>query len=95
MQLIKGGSARMLGLARRMQLPVWQRGFSDHRIRDAADYGNHIRYVEQNPVRKLLVAEARDYRWSSVSGQYEMDKAPQGLKPRERQDNFGTAEAVP
>jgi len=56
-----------------LQSPVWQRGFSDHRIRDAVDYGNHVRYVDQNPVRKRLVVEAREYRWSSVSGQYEMD----------------------
>jgi putative transposase len=94
-QLIKGGSARTLGLERHLQFPVWQRGFSDHRIRDAVDYSNHIRYVEQNPVRKRLVVEAREYRWASVSGQYEMDSPPQGLKPQERQAQFGTAEAVP
>jgi len=94
-QLIKGGSARMLGLARRLQFPAWQRGFSDHRIRDTVDYGSHVRYVEQNPVRKRLVVEAREYRWSSVSGQYEMDDPPQGLKPQERQGQFGTSEAAP
>jgi putative transposase len=94
-QLIKGGSARMLGLARRLQFPVWQRGFSDHRVRDAVDYANHLRYVEQNPIRKRLVADPSEYRWSSARGQYEMDEPPQGLKPQERQPRFGTAEAVP
>ena len=94
-QLVKGGSARMLGLACRLQFSVGQGGFNDHRIRDAVDYGNHVRYVEQNPIRERLVAEAREYRWSSVSGQYEMDDPPQGLKPQERPAQFGTAEAVP
>jgi putative transposase len=94
-QMIKGGSARVLGLGRKLRFPVWQRGFSDHRIRDAADYASHIRYIEQNPIRKRLVVEARAYRWSSVSGQYATDDPPQGLKPQERQAQFGTAEAVP
>jgi len=36
-----------IGKVRQLQFPVWQRGFSDHRIRDAADYDVHIRYIEQ------------------------------------------------
>jgi REP-associated tyrosine transposase len=83
-QLVKGGSARRLGLERRLTFPVWQRGFSDHRIRDASDYAGHLHYIEQNPVRKQLVAQAAEYRWSSVSDAYEMNDAPQGLKPEEK-----------
>ena len=94
-QLIKGGPARMLGLARHLQFPVWQRGFSDHRIRDARDYASHLRSVEQNPVRKRLVVDAADYRWSSATGGYKMDPFPQGLKPPEKAAWFGTAKAVP
>jgi putative transposase len=58
-QYIKGGSARQLALAKAMRFPVWQRGFSDHRIRDVADFETHQRYIWQNPVRKKLVLEAR------------------------------------
>jgi putative transposase len=94
-QLIKGGSARAIGLALHMQFPVWQRGFSDHRVRDSADYGSHLHYVEQNPIRKHLVVDGHEYRWSSTTGQFEMDDPPRGLKPQERQTRFGTAEAVP
>jgi putative transposase len=94
-QLIKGGSAHTIGVVRHLQFPVWQRGFSDHRIRDAGDYASHIRYVEQNPVRKKLVEDPCNYRWSSATGKYEVDPFPQGLKPQERQEQFGTAKAVP
>lgn len=64
-----------------MKFPVWQRGFSDHRIRDAADLENHFRYIEMNPVKAYLVSEPREYRWSSFCGSVSTDKVPQGLKP--------------
>ena len=80
-QYIKGGSARIIGKERRLRFPVWQRGFSDHRIRDASDYAIHAEYIAQNPVRKKLAAAARDYSWSSESGAWVMDAPPQRLKP--------------
>src|SRR5579883_1849698 len=56
MQLIKGGySYRMtkeLGLNRE----AWQRGFSDHRIRDASDYRIHLAYNNNNPLNRGLCA---------------------------------------
>ncbi len=94
-QFIKGGSAHRMRGERPSSFPVWQRGFSDHRIRDAGDYVSHVRYIEQNPIRKRLVTSAKDYRWSSASGNYKMDPAPQGLKPMERAPAVGTAKAVP
>jgi len=94
-QFIKGGSARKLGIEGRLRFPVWQRGFSDHRIRNTADYASHLHYIEQNPVRKNLAIAPRDYRWSSAAGVYTMDVSPQGLKPQEGTKQFGTAEAVP
>ncbi|MGB2635070.1 MAG: transposase [Candidatus Acidiferrum sp.] len=81
-QYIKGGSARKLALERSMHFPVWQRGFSDHRIRDEADFASHVRYIADNPVRKKLVCEAKEFRWSSASGTYALDRLPQGLKPQ-------------
>ncbi len=85
-QFIKGGSARKLALERHMRFPVWQRGFSDHRIRDAADFAAHLRYIWQNPVRKKLVLEPQEFRWSSASGRYKLDEPPQGLKPNNREE---------
>ena len=94
-QYIKGGSAHRIGQELRFRFPVWQRGFSDHRIRDGADYEAHMRYIEQNPVTLKLVATASEYRWSSASGKFPLDGAPQGLKPLARTPADGTAEAVP
>jgi putative transposase len=80
-QFIKGGSARRIGEAMNFRFPLWQRGFSDHRIRDMADYAAHVGYLEQNPVKRKLVASPLEYRWSSASGAFSMNEVPQGLKP--------------
>jgi putative transposase len=97
-QLIKGGAARQIGIERQLRFPVWQRGFSDHRIRNAADYDSHLVYIVQNPVRKKLAVNPSEYRWSSASGKYRLDPFPQGLKPLKENymdSSFGTTEAVP
>jgi putative transposase len=80
-QMIKGGSAHAIRVERAMTFPVWQRGFSDHRIRDAADFESHVRYMELNPVKARLVSQSRDYQWSSSSMAVALDEVPQGLKP--------------
>jgi putative transposase len=59
---IKGGFSRRLA----SKFPVWQRGFTDHRIRDAEDMETRRRYLHMNPVRAGLVAVAVDYRYSSA-----------------------------
>ena len=35
-----------------------QRGFTDHRVRDAEDYESHRDYIHQNPVKRGLVERA-------------------------------------
>jgi putative transposase len=80
-QMVKGVSAHAIRAERMMKFPVWQRGFSDHRIRDAADYSTHVRYMELNPVRARLVLDPGEYRWSSISVPMALDEVPQGLKP--------------
>jgi putative transposase len=94
-QFIKGGSARLIRKKLLFRFPVWQRGFSDHRIRDAADYDLHKLYLFQNAVRKHLVVDPADYRWSSAPGAFRMDEVPQGLKPLSAAAAVGTAKAVP
>ncbi|HKS66780.1 MAG TPA: transposase, partial [Candidatus Acidoferrales bacterium] len=80
-QFIKGGSARRLAEILNRRFPVWQRGFSDHRIRNSADLALHVTYIEQNPVKRGLALKSADYLWSSASGKYRIDAVPQGLKP--------------
>lgn len=92
---IKGGSARKIGESFSSKFPVWQRGFSDHRVRNLEDYTAHVGYIEQNPVKRGLVGIASEYPWSSACGRYELDDIPQGLKPLQIGTRIGTAEAVP
>jgi putative transposase len=95
LQFIKGGSARKINESLHLKSPVWQRGFSDHRIRDTADYTAHLQYLIQNPVKRHLATDANGYPRSSASGAFRMDEIPQGLKPLTLVWRFGTAEAVP
>jgi putative transposase len=54
-QLIKGGYSHKFGSEFGRRKEVWQRGFTDHRIRDARDYEIHREYIHQNPVKQRLV----------------------------------------
>jgi putative transposase len=80
-QFIKGGSSYRAKKELGSNLEVWQKGFSDHRIRDANDYRIHQIYVQENPVRKHLCEHADEYPYSSAGSRFELDPAPQGLKP--------------
>lgn len=80
-QFIKGGFSYRAKKELGSNMEVWQKGFSDHRIRDASDYRVHRIYIQQNPVRKNLCEKAEQYLYSSASAEFELDPAPQGLKP--------------
>jgi putative transposase len=60
--LIKGGFSHRV----RAKSAVWQRGFTDHRIRDREDYLVRLEYIHQNPVKARLVERAEDYPFSSA-----------------------------
>lgn len=81
MQLIKGGYSHAVAQTGRKNLEVWQRGFTDHRIRDAEDYQRHLDYIYQNPVRAGLCTSSESYIWGSASGRWKLDDVPQRLKP--------------
>ena len=49
-QLTKGGFSHRLA----SKLPTWQRGFTDRRMRDRADFLTHRLYIQDNPVRAHL-----------------------------------------
>jgi|SRR5579863_4531253 REP-associated tyrosine transposase len=95
-QLIKGGSSFRAKKELGSNTEVWQRGFSDHRIRDAEDYAKHVQYIHRNPVKKHLCEKPDDYRYSSAYPGWKLDPVPQGLKPGGFGEvRSGTAEAVP
>jgi putative transposase len=70
MQLIKGGYSHRLA----SKIPVWQRGFTDHRIRDAADYSIRRNYLHQNPVTARLCERAESYPFSSANPKLRLDE---------------------
>jgi putative transposase len=80
-QFIKGGFAFRAGGELGFRAPVWQKGFSEVRIHDVAAYRQVRKYTRNNPVARHLVSEAAAFPYSSANPGFELDGAPQGLKP--------------
>lgn len=79
-QLIKGGYSREFGLQFGSKKEIWQRGFADHRIRDAEDFETHREYIHQNPVKRGLVASAAEYKLCSAFPGFRLDRWPSAAK---------------
>jgi REP-associated tyrosine transposase len=62
MGLIKGGFSHRLS----SKFPVWQRGFTDHRIRSNDEFQARREYIHQNPVRARMVELPGLYPYSSA-----------------------------
>jgi putative transposase len=75
-QFIKGGYSHALGVELGRKSEVWQRGFTDHRIRDAADFDVHRVYIHENPVKRGLVEAASEYRYCSAYPGFKLDGWP-------------------
>ena len=75
MQLIKGGYSHAVGkeISRR---EIWQKGFTDHRIRDADDFAGHRLYIHQNPVMGKLAAIPSEFRYCSAFPGFKLDAWP-------------------
>jgi putative transposase len=79
-QFIKGGYSHALGVELERKGEVWQRGFTEHRIRDGEDFNAHRNYIHENPVKRGLVASASDYRYSSAFPGFKLDGWPSAAK---------------
>jgi putative transposase len=79
-QLIKGGYSHASGTLTSRKTEVWQRGFTDHRIRDAQDFIHHRNYIHQNPVVARLVATPSEYRYCSAFPGFKLDPWPPAAK---------------
>jgi putative transposase len=79
-QLIKGGYSHALGSILGRKREIWQRGFTDHRIRDDQDFVNHENYIRQNPVRRGIVYDPREYRYCSAFPGFKLDPWPSAAK---------------
>ena len=80
MQFIKGGYSHALGVELDRKGEVWQRGFTEHRIRDAADFDAHRIYIHANPVKRGLVISAQEYRYCSAFPGFKLDGWPSAAK---------------
>jgi len=72
-QLIKDGYSHAFGLEFGGQ-EIWQRGFTDHRIRDEEDFASHRDYIHQNPVKRRLIESAMEYRYCSAFPGFNLDE---------------------
>jgi len=94
-QFIKGGFSYRAKKELGSNMEVWQKGFQDHRIRDAWDYAQHVFYIHENPVKEGLCEHAGEFPYSSAHGGFELDAVPQGLKPQSKEASDGAAKAAP
>lgn len=94
-QFIKGGFSHRAKVELGSNMEVWQKGFSDHRIRDFEDYRRHVEYIRENPVRKRLSERPEEYPYSSAHAGFETDPFPQRLKPGSSGAANGAPEGAP
>jgi len=81
MQFIKGGYSHLYRKETGSRAEIWERSFTNHRIRDWDDYETHRRYIHLNPVRAGLCQLPRDYPYGSARPGFTLDAVPQRLKP--------------
>ena len=79
-QFIKGGFSHRCSKERAIQGEIWQRGFTNHRIRDDVDYERHREYIHMNPVRAGLAKSPADYPYSSARPGFKLDAIPTTAK---------------
>ena len=81
MQFIKGGFSFQLNKNLKAKKDIWQPSFFDRRIRDSLEYQKYKDYIWQNPVKRFLAKTPEEYPYSSANPSFQLDPAPQRLKP--------------
>jgi len=76
-QLLKGGFSFRAGRELGFKGEVWQRGFTDHMVKDERDFQSHREYIRDNPVKRGLAVRGEDYRYSSALPGFDLDAPPQ------------------
>ena len=95
MQLIKGGFAFRAGRELGFRAPVWQKGFSEIRVKEREAFLSIGEYIRANPIKRFLVTASADYPYSSAHSGFVLDSPPQRLKARPEGAAFGIAKAMP
>jgi putative transposase len=76
-QLVKGGFSFRAKRELEWSGEIWQKGFTDHRIRDEEDWERHLEYIRANPVDARLASDPILYQFTAFPN----STFPQGLKP--------------
>ena len=76
LQFIKGGYSHAVKERLGSPAEIWERGFTDHRIRDAGDFAHHRLYIHQNPVERKLVVLPSEFRYCSAFPGLKLDPWP-------------------
>ena len=79
-QLIKGGYSHAQGTLIGRTREIWERGFTDHRIRDDRDFQSHRNYIHRNPVKRGLADDPGKYRYCSAFPGFKLDPWPAAAK---------------
>jgi putative transposase len=82
MQFVKGGFSFRAKKELKFNREIWPKGSNDHRIKDAADYAQHVEYIWMNPVKAGYVSQPEEYPYSSARLRSEVDPAPAHLQLR-------------
>jgi putative transposase len=61
LQLIKGGFSFRVKKELEKNLEIWQRGFTDRRVRGVEEFVRFRHYIHENPVKGRLCEKAEDY----------------------------------
>jgi len=77
MQLIKGGFSYRAKKELNKNFEIWQRGFTDRRVRNLQEYTDSREYIRNNPVVAGLVSTPEEFPFSSAFPGFELD----GLTP--------------
>jgi len=60
MQSLKTSSSKQIAIH-----PLWQKRYYDRNVRDEREFSVKLRYLHRNPVKRGLVAEPAEWKWSS------------------------------
>jgi REP-associated tyrosine transposase len=64
-QFVKGGFSYRVKKELDSNMEIWQKGFQDHRTRDAKDYAAHVSYIHNNPVEARFCERPEEFPYSS------------------------------
>jgi putative transposase len=77
MQFIKDGFSHRVGKELGLKMKIWERGYSGHRIRDMADFTNHVGYIREKTVKTGLAGAPADCIYCSAHPGFDLDPTPQ------------------